>query len=188
MFKSVLLYPTLIVSALARLNAPERNLGWWPWGSSDPYCAVTSESTGTSKISWRVFTKDDDPDQQDPHEETIEVMHADKRPYFQDGETKISLDKGVDYCLRTYKGDSHVYGSGRTTVKVSCFDEDENETTLAIIQMNGPTGKPHTQDHKCFRAQIKRMQELTHHIFYNHIHDHLDETSTKQMGEPCDES
>jgi len=147
MFKTVFLCPTLIVSALARLNAPERNLGWWPWGSSDPYCAVITDSTGTSKISWRVFVEDDDPEVQDLHEETIKVMHADKYPYFQEGETKIPLVKGADYCLRTYKGDSPAYGSGRTQVKVSCFDEDGNETFLAIIQMSDPG-----QDVKCFRA------------------------------------
>eukprot|EP01083_Nonionella_stella_P117311 349419_1 len=152
MFKSVFLYPTLIVSALARLNAPERNLGWWPWGSSDPYCAVTIDSTGSSKISWRVFTKDNDPELQDPQEETIEVMHADKYPYSQDGQTKIPLVKGADYCLRIYKGDSTAYGSGTTSVKVSCFDEDEEETILAWMSMSGPTGQEHKQGVMCFRV------------------------------------
>ena len=67
---------------------------------SDPSCAVTTKDTGTSQISWRVFVKDNDPWLQDDDETTIKVMHADKHPYYQEGETKIPLVKGEDYCLR----------------------------------------------------------------------------------------
>jgi len=132
------------VSVLARLSAPKRNLVWWkPWEKPDPYCAVITESTGTSKVSWRVFIS-----REDLHEETIKVMHADKYPYFEEGETKIPLAMGAEYCLRVYKGDSAAFGSGRTSVKITCFDEDSDhyEKTLTSIFMNGPD-----ENIKCFR-------------------------------------
>jgi len=121
--------------------------------TSDPYCAVTTNSTGSSKISWRVFDQTNDPWlQDDDHETTIDVMHADKRPYREREETEIPLVKGEDYCLRIYKGDSSAYGSGTTSVKVSCFDEDEEETILAWMSMSGPTGQEHKQGVMCFRV------------------------------------
>jgi len=122
--------------------------------SSDPYCAVTTEDTGTSKISWRVFEQTNDPwHQDDDQETTIKVMHADKRPKYKEGTTKIDLVKGTDYCLRIYKGGSmRKYGRGTTSVKVSCFDEDGEETILARMSMSGPTRQRHKQDVTCFRA------------------------------------
>ena len=53
-----------------------------------------------------------------------------------------------------YKGNSAVFGSGTSEVKVSCFDEDEEEeeTILAWMSMSGPTGQAHKQGVMCFRV------------------------------------
>lgn len=91
----------LVIPASARLHHPN---------SSDrdlmgiPGFVISAKSTLGSKVAWRVFLKDDTPSVQDSSEDTVDFVAVHD---YQDGERKINLNKGEEYCLRVYKGSSY---------------------------------------------------------------------------------
>ncbi|CAB9529677.1 expressed unknown protein [Seminavis robusta] len=87
-----------------------------------PGFIVTVTSTVGSKVAWRVIEKDDTPAVQDPNEVTIEFVHATD---YADGESRVDLQEGEEYCLRVYKGSNEwEFGprSGSNTLEVLCSD------------------------------------------------------------------
>jgi len=87
-----------------------------------PSFIVAAKSSRGSKVAWRVFEKDDHPLVQDPKEVSVEAVPATK---YRDGETRVHLERGQQYCLRVYKGDDESeYGSrwGRNYLEVLYFD------------------------------------------------------------------
>jgi hypothetical protein len=86
-----------------------------------------------SKIAWRIFERDSNPDLQDDYEHTIKLVQANG---FYPGTSSIQLYEGIEYCLRVYKGSTTDFGSSKGSNQISVLSG--TSTTLASISVTTP--------------------------------------------------
>lgn len=112
-----------------------------------PGFKVTTSSSKTSKVAWRLFEKDENPGVQDSNEVTIKFVDVSQ---YRNGTILVDLEVGAEYCLRVYKGKTQEYGKGSNTLEVFWFDgffeTVRVNNSRIVLSSQG-------QKYKCFTAR-----------------------------------
>jgi hypothetical protein len=104
---------------------------------------VKNGQTGGSKISWRVFVKDEHPELQDNAEDTrifVDVMKG----QYTTNPTYVYLEDDTEFCLRVYKGLEAQFGNPDGANRI-VLSKGSNVYVDILISDVG-------QDYACFRT------------------------------------